>query len=222
MADWLDRIPDWQRQMAAAPLPRMQPAQTLWVQQRPSFAAQMAERRRLLAAQPDAVRATTPGSAAACAEALEIVLAQRPGAQRPDAPALDAIAQLISEDICILEKRGDEHVLTAALLCFPSSWTLAEKIGRPLTRIHRPVAPYTPDIARRVQRFFDAVQPGRPLWRANLLSYPTPELYAPRHEGEDKFRDRTPRFWRSELQTVARLPRTGAVIFAIHTTIEPA
>jgi hypothetical protein len=37
--------------------------------------------------------------------------------------------------------------LTAAILCFPASWTLAEKLGRPLGAIHGPVAGYDPGMA---------------------------------------------------------------------------
>ncbi len=59
---------------------------------------------------------------------------------RPDgqAVAIDpadpflTLSQLVQEDLCLHHKRGEEHVLTAALLCFPAAWTLAEKIGRPL------------------------------------------------------------------------------------------
>ena len=62
-----------------------------------------------------------------------------------DAPLL-TLGQLVQEDLCILEKRGSEHVLTGAVLCFPASWRLADKVGRPLTTIHDPVPEY--DAAR--------------------------------------------------------------------------
>lgn len=130
------------------------------------------------------------------------------------------LSRLIQEDICLLERQGAEHVLTAALLCFPAAWTLAEKIGQPLTRIHRPVHAYDAAIAGRVQRLFDGVQAGRPLWRANLLRYDMPELFQPYTEAAGrKVGTADSRYERSERQTILRLPDTGAVAFVIHTTV---
>lgn len=133
---------------------------------------------------------------------------------------LVTLSRLIQEDICILEKRGGEHVLTAALLCFPASWTLAEKIGKPLTRIHDPVPEYAAQIAVRVQRMFDGVRVGLPMWRANLLGYDDPALYQPQTEGAPRpVGNEVSVYERSERQTVLRLPKTGAVVFAIHTAV---
>jgi hypothetical protein len=81
-----------------------------------------------------------------------------------DDPLL-TLSRIVQEDLCVLQKQGDEHVLMAALLCFPVSWTLAQKIGKPLLAIHVPVVEYKENIAKRVQRLFDRVQVGRPLWR---------------------------------------------------------
>ena len=90
------------------------------------------------------------------------------------ADPMATLGHLVQEDLCLMEKRGQQHVLTAAVLCFPASWRLADKIGRPLTAIHAPVAEYDDALARRVQRLFDGVQPGRPLWRFNALAMPIP------------------------------------------------
>ena len=169
-------IPDERRAAALRDLPGVQPVGGPdWITVDADYAAQMAERARLLSERRGDVLAVTPGAEPACAEALEEVLALLDGradfavgaaVRRPDGatvdldgPPLEVLGRLIAEDICILEKCGAEHVLTAALLCFPASWTLAEKIGRPLLRIHRPVEDYDA-VAPRVQRLFDGVQPG--------------------------------------------------------------
>ncbi|PIE11461.1 MAG: hypothetical protein CSA72_04935 [Rhodobacterales bacterium] len=231
-------IPPDQTDAARAPLPKMQPVTGPWITVNADYADQMAERDRLLAQRRGDVIAMLPDAQEACAEALEVILEALPPlgfevtpeqVRRPDgvwvplAAPLDTLARLITEDICILQKQGDEHVLIAAALLFPSSWTLSQKIGRPLRAIHMPVAPYDDAIAARVQRFFDGVRPGRPLWRANLLDYEDAALYQPRREYEPKGREPgvRPMFWRSERQTVLRLPRTEAVVFAIHTTVVP-
>jgi hypothetical protein len=113
---------------------------------------------------------------------------------------------------------GGEHLLTAAILCFPAGWTLAEKLGRPMMRIHQPVAKYTEDVGRRVQRLLDAVRPEMPLWRANAHLSRAP-LFNPLPEDAPK--DTTNQgempFVRSERQCLLRLPKTGAVLFSIHT-----
>ena len=50
---------------------------------------------------------------------------------------------LVQEDLLILEwnKELREHVLVGGVLCFPALWTLQEKMNKPMSRIHRPVAP---------------------------------------------------------------------------------
>lgn len=199
----------------------------------------MAERDRLLADAPERVQALLPEGRAAAGELYDAVLARlawdegysvRPDAVlRPDgvtvpldrdAPML-TLGRLVQEDLCLLEARGDEHVLTGAVLCFPASWTLAQKIGRPLTGIHVPVAGYAGDLARRVQRMFDAIRPEQALMRYNALLYADPTLHQPRREEEVRTRPPASEkvFLRSERQCLLRLPRTGAVLFSIHTFV---
>jgi len=232
-------IPAQQREVAAVGLPKMQqvaPGEWLWVDE--AYEAQLAEKVRLLRKREADVLALMPEAQDVAAELLTVVLAEiamRPdftleagGIRRPDWKLVDpdprrplqTLAALVQEDFCLLMKEGDEHVLKGALLCFPASWTLTEKIGRPLLRIHAPVPEYDPSIAARVQRLFDGVQPGRPMWRANLLEYQDPALHHPRREGEGA-RDTSgaPQYERSERQTVLKLPGTGAVVFSIHTAI---
>lgn len=217
-------------------LPGVQPvAAGDWLIRDEAFAGQMARRDQLLAGRRDAVLAMDDSAREAALELLDLVLdtayggAADAAVTRPDGVrvAIDrddpmaTLGRLVQEDLCILQKQGEEHVLTAAVLCFPSSWTLSEKFMRPLTRIHVPVAPYDASIAARVQRLFDGVQPGRPLWRFNANWYDDAELYQPRAEQDRRIEpDRSvARFLRSERQTVLRLPRTRAVVFAIHTFI---
>lgn len=133
---------------------------------------------------------------------------------------LATLNQLIQQDVALLQKRGDEHVLSGALLCFPASWSLAEKFNRPLGAIHDPVAGYGADMARRVQRLFDMVRADQPLWRANALRYADAELFQPRRMAQRRdIPHGAPAFLRSERQTLLRLPQSDAVAFVIHTTV---
>lgn len=236
-----DHIPPDQMTAALAPLPKMGPvAHGDWLRVDGAFAAQLAEKARLMASARGDVEQVLPGAEAAVDELLDLVLsdlafnpAYRVGpasVTRPDGltVAVDrndpflTLSRLVQEDFCLHQKRGDEHVLTAALLCFPAAWTLAEKIGRPLRRIHRPVARYDEGIAARVQRMFDMVRADQPLWRANLLSYDDPALFQPHTEANPRpVGSPTSAYLRSERQSIRRLRRTGAVVFSIHTTVVP-
>ncbi|WP_375265086.1 DUF3445 domain-containing protein [Planktotalea sp.] len=221
-------------------LPGVQPLDMRdWLRVDDAYAEQMGERIRLMAHKPDAVRATTAGSHAAVCETLDLIIEavqelagfQRDGDQMrcPDGRCVDlsgdpllVMGEIIQEDICILEKPkdGSEHFLSAALLCFPAHWTLSEKIGKPMGRIHKPVEEYDENIRRRVQRLFDGVQVDRPLWRFNR-AHAGASLFQPRLEKDYGTTDMTVSrdFLRSERQCLVRLPKTRAVVFSIHTYV---
>jgi hypothetical protein len=195
-----------------------------------AFAGQMAERDRLLSGHPDAVLAMDEGARFAAEELLDAVLARaypQAGAEavRRDgvrveirrSDPLGTVGRLVQQDFCILQKCRDEHMMTGAVLCFPASWRLDEKFMRPLSGIHAPVGSYDAAIAKRVQRLFDGVRVGRPLWRFNTLWYDDAVLHRPERREEPD--PATAPYLRSERQSILRLPGTGAVVFAIHTFI---
>ena len=201
-----------------------------WLRVDDAYAAQISYRLELLEQREEAVLWLDPSALPAAQEVLAEALKILPGmgfdvsekeVRCPDGRCVEidrshplrTLGILVQEDICILEKRNDEHVLTGAFLCFPANWRLAEKAGRPLPDIHVPVPEYDKDIARRVQRLFDGVQVGRPLWRFNRLAYAEADLHKPRKKREHGI----PAFIRSERQCIIRMPQTQAVIFTIHT-----
>lgn len=208
-----------------------------WLQRDDAFAAQMAYRDRLIATREAEVHALLPEARAAADELLALALAhlaEAPGYAREagavtrpdgvrvalDGPPLAVAGRLAQEDFCLLDKAAGEaeHRLVGAILCLPSNWTLAQKIGRPLGRIHAPVAEYDDDIARRVQRMFDMIRPGAPVMRGNVLVYSEGDLFNPRAEfARHRPAAGTGRFVRVERQTILRLPETRAVAFSIHT-----
>ncbi len=205
-----------------------------WLIRDEAFAGQMALRDDLAATRRHMVIAHDPSAEPAALELLDTVLdhayaGDTAHVARPDgarvqidrADPMGTLARLVQEDLCILEKRGDEHILTAAALCFPASWSLAEKFLRPLTAIHVPVDDYDANIAARVQRLFDGIQPGRPLWRFNALWYDDPALHQPRgaRDRRDPVNPDKAPFFRSERQCLLRLPQTRAVVFSIHTYV---
>lgn len=220
-------------------LPGVRPLEeNIWLFSDDAFAGQMALRDGLIGTVPEDVHAMLPEAKEAALECLELVLdycrshggycVEGDQVVRPDGvevpltqeEPLLTIGQLIQEDVCILQS-GDqgEHLLTGAILCFPASWTLSEKIGRPLTRIHKPVESYGV-VAHRVQRMFDRVRPETPLCRQNALLYEQPDLYQPRGEADGtRHISGEGKYLRSERQSVLKLLRTGALVFAIHTFV---
>ncbi|MGI9373703.1 MAG: heme-dependent oxidative N-demethylase family protein [Hyphomicrobiales bacterium] len=204
------------------------------------FAEQMAYRDWLVEHRRDVVFKALDEVGPAAVELLSVVtgvLVQREGYEvgeknvvRPDGVriALDddhpllIAGRLTQHDLCVMEKLGDEHVLMGASLFFPSSWSLEEKVGRPLITIHIPIEEYTEDIATRVQRMFDMIRVDRPLWRANTLIYENPDLHQPRPSGTRDVPAPDQRLWlRSEFQGLKRLPDTDAVVFSIHNSVVP-
>lgn len=223
-------------------LPGIQPVEPGdWLRVDEAFAGQMALRDGLIATQRDDVLALDEAARPAAEELLERILAEiaahpgyRVGAeavQRPDGvrvpvdrrDPLATAGRLVQCDLCLLENpEGGEHLLRGAVLCFPASWTLREKFGRSLISIHSPVPRYDDDVAKRVQRLFDAVRPEQPLWRVNALLYSSTELFHPRPEfAPRKAPEGGAVYVRAERQCLVRLPLSRAVIFSIHTYLLP-
>ena len=181
----------------------------------------MSYRRELMQTRRDAVFRTMDTAEAACIELQDIICGEGGYPVSADeAPLLDAAGH-VQEDLCILQKQGNQHILTAAVMCFPSSWDVRQKIGRSIASIHGPVPEFS-DVSTTVERMLSAIRVEQPLGRANFLFYTDPELHQPRGEGIDKPIDPdAPRYIRVERQTFRRLPETLAVVFAIHTYVVP-
>ncbi len=233
-APWLDPA------MRRLPGIRPRPVED-WILRDEAFAGQMALRDTLIAKERPRVHELLTEGEAAARELLEMVLNvlatdadYRMGTNvvtRPDGQIIDldttlplvTLGRLVQSDFCILEAGPDGHVMSGAILCFPAGWTLAQKIGRPLDGIHGPVKSYDADVGRRVQRLFDAIRPDQILWRANAHLYDDPTLFAPRTEAMPRpyVGLEAAQYVRSERQTLRRLPRTGAVVFGIHSLMVP-
>lgn len=213
-----------------------------WLMVDETYADQIALRDQLLEQRRGIVLQGDNGAAAVeCMEVVVDVLLSLEGFTRdgsavirPDGVSvpidvkapLATLARLAQEDFLVLEKPegAAEHVLTSGILCFPSRWSLTEKMNRPLIGIHARVPGYEEGLAPRVQRFFDALRPERPLQRANWLVHSTPALFQPVDEA-DKIGVERPaedRFWlRVERQCLVRLPKTDAVVFSVKTLVTP-
>ena len=210
-----------------------------WIICDDAFSQQMALRDQLIETKKDKVLAISDEAQDAAVELLKMTLdfcITKLGYKkkvnkiiRPDKVSIKIdfnepmtfLGRLVQNDFCILQKKDNEHVLTAAALCFPASWSLEEKFLKPLIDIHIPVKAYDGNIAKRVQRLFDGLQINRPVWRFNALYYEDPNLFQPRSVNQPR-RKPAPnkvKYFRSERQTIIKLPESGAIIFGIHTFV---
>jgi hypothetical protein len=217
---------------------------------------EMPQRRALVAERRQDVFHATPGSEAARQEVLDRLAAYLPErfpdwfARRgppgnqvlenrltgeswdlsalPDDPLIVA-AQLVQEDLCIVQPdAADGVLLTAGVVCFPSRWQLAEKIGRPLPAVHERVPFYGDKLARPVDRFMAMVRPGKLAMRLNWSIMDDPALF---QLGGKFRRAHNPAittanagqtlYVRVERQTLSRLAESGAVLFTIRVHVYP-
>ena len=216
-----------------------------------NYPADLAERRRLLDSRHGEVFAALPGSEAACAKVLtrlaDLLPRRFPGwfaadggwldnrltGERwnladPGLHPLELAGRLVQEDLCVLQPGPDGPVLTAAVLCFPSRWRLADKIGRPLAEVHGPVPIYPEKLAKPVDRFIGQLRPGKPVQRLNWSLNDDPTLFQPvRRTSASAEASFTPEtvagqvVLRTERQTLSALPDSGGALFGIRTHIYP-
>lgn len=193
---------------------------------------ELAEKARLLSERHDEVFAALPGTDAAGAEALGLISGWL-ATHRPDltsiAPAGDAVhpleqaGRLVQEDLCVMDRRGDDICLVAASLCFPSHWRLADKIGGSAADIHGPVAHYQQELSAKVDRYLERLPSDRIALRRNWTVQDHPTLFVPEYPPPQVGVDATDaggRLWvRSERQTLRRLPGSGAVLFTIRVQV---
>ncbi len=142
-------------------------------------AEEIALRRRLIAEQRELVFSCTSRAEAAAIEAAELIGGAVGDLGEDEHPLIRAGRQ-VQEDLCLVVQHDGIWHLEGAVLCFPSLWVLAEKMGRPLAMVHEPVAHYAEELSPRVDTFFDRLAPDRLVWRRNFSIWPVLWLWAPR------------------------------------------
>ena len=215
-----------------------------WLEFAADYPEQMMERRRLLAERPQYVLACLPSAEAAAQEMLDVLVAHLCG-EHPawftqegsllhnhllgetvdlaaGGPPLAIAGRLLQEDFCLNQLHEDGHRLTAAVLCFPTRWSLAEKLGKPLLGVHAQVPFYAERLATPVERFFASLKDGKLAQRFNWSVIDDAALYQVSgkhrtgHDQEITVHNALQRLYlRVERQTFRRLPISGAVAFGI-------
>lgn len=180
----------------------------------------------LLTRRRDAVVACREDGHDVAQEAAELVLASQ-GRLRT-AEGIDALieaALTVPDDLTVLRSidapEGEQLPFVAGVVCSPSRWRLAEKIGLDMLAVHKPVALYAEHIGAAVDTTLTRLSPEKPVWRSNWTLEDHPALFQPQSP-DRPLADHPSQLWiRIERETLRRLPRTRGILFTIRGFQEP-
>ncbi|KAG1654887.1 hypothetical protein FOA52_006531 [Chlamydomonas sp. UWO 241] len=117
------------------------------------------------------------------------------------------------------------YVMCAACVVFSFSG-LPGKLSAPLGALHAPVPGFESQLLPLLNRMFDGLKVGRPLWRNNWGLADSGAMDSPLYGSPAAASARAhtlcphERWLRTEYQTLRRLPVTGAVLFTVRTFTE--
>ncbi|SFO13711.1 Protein of unknown function [Mesorhizobium sp. NFR06] len=228
-----------------------------WIEVDEFLLPYLAEKQRLYTEIPHKVFVEEDGTREAQREVLDLLVAHleaaHPGTHRRNGAepvgfegAIDRLppalreaplakaSLLVQEDLILMRRDGRGWRLAAGSLCFPSSWSLQEKFGRPLQEIHEPVPGFGPGTrpAELINRMFDGLQ-GQAVERFNWSIQAGDALYHPLSNVEriDRATNRPSRFpdgdvnahafIRVERQTLRKLPASRDILFTIRIHLDP-
>lgn len=146
-------------------------------------------------------------------------------------------ARLVQDDLAIMMERPDgQYYLVAGAILLAGFWRLQDKVGMPLSEIHTSgdVPQYKEKLERGMMNFFRRLKCDELYARNNYFVQVDddlawswsigPEDGAPGSiswDTAEKDRAVAHHHFRSERQSLRRLPRTGAVVFTIRTYFHP-
>jgi len=128
------------------------------------------------------------------------------------------LGRILEPDYLLLVPDGPQFRLVGACVCFPSSWSLQEKIDRPLNFIHDVVPDLNAQIGSQITRFLFSLKPGNAMLHANwglsrsgeFNQHPSRKL--PRLVAGTTMDE----IWlRIERQALVHLPQSNGVLFGI-------
>lgn len=144
-------------------------------------------------------------------------------------------ARLIQDDLAIMfEKEDGQYYLLAGSILLAGFWRLEDKFGMPLSQIHTSgdVPGFKEKLEKGMVNLFRRIKPESPVLRNNYFMQVDDELpWSSSIGSEDadgigwftaeKNRAIQHHYFRSERQSLRRLPRSGGVVFTIRTYFHP-
>jgi hypothetical protein len=191
----------------------------------------ISQRRHWLQSAPQTYAALLPGGIPLLEETIKMAGGWQTGVEfagLPDGTPCQrclALGEVLEPDYLLL-KPGDDgsFQLLGGCVCFPSSWTLAEKIGRPLEFIHGVVPGLNAQLGNQIHGFLNQIKPGLAWQRTNWgLSRSAelnqhPERALPRLAASVRLEE----VWlRVEHQALVALPRNQGILFGIRIATHP-
>lgn len=144
-------------------------------------------------------------------------------------------ARLTQDDLAIMfEKEDGQYYLLAGAILLAGFWRLEDKYGMPLSEIHTSgdVPGFKQKLEKGMMNFFRRIRPDAPVLRNNYFlqvddSLPWSSSIGSEDEDgagwftAEKNKAIQHHFFRSERQSLRRLPRSGGVVFTIRTYFLP-
>jgi hypothetical protein len=127
-------------------------------------------------------------------------------------------------DYLLLSRNRSTTRLVCACVCFPSSWSVEEKIGKPIEEIHEIVPALNSSIGRQIHTFLEKLKPGASWTRSNWgLSRSAERNQHPKRKLPrlDESVGINEVFFRVEEQSLIALPRTNGILFGIRIKVIP-
>ena len=148
---------------------------------------------------------------------------------------MQTAARLVQDDLAIMIERADGvYYLLAGSILLAGFWRLEDKYGMPLSEIHTSgdVPQFREKLEKGMLNFFRRLRPEDPVNRNNYFLQVDDDLAWSYSIGSEdaaevswstaeKNRAIEHHYFRSERQSLRRLPKTGAVVFTIRTYFHP-
>ncbi|MGG3562155.1 DUF3445 domain-containing protein [Neobacillus rhizosphaerae] len=144
---------------------------------------------------------------------------------------LNFIGRHVQEDLIFMLQRDGDLYLDAGQLCFPANWSLAFDLGMSYKEIHQPIPGFKDEgLDQRILQFLLKLEAGNPWWRKNWslmagnrldTSLETFDVWGKERKQVTKENAGALVHLRVEVQKLFRLPRTGGILFTIHTHLLP-
>ncbi|KAF2787079.1 glycosyltransferase family 22 protein [Melanomma pulvis-pyrius CBS 109.77] len=144
-------------------------------------------------------------------------------------------ARFVQDDLAIMfEKPDGQYYLLAGAILLAGFWRLEDKLGMSMSEIHTSgdVPQFKEKLEKGMTNFFKRIQPEKPVLRNNYFIQVDDELAWSSSIGSEdsdgigwftaeKNKAIQNHFFRSERQSLRRLPRSGGVVFTIRTYFHP-
>lgn len=193
-----------------------------WLPSDAETAPTIAMKRELLESRRDEVVALHPGGEAAAEEAARLV-ADYVGVSLT-AHGIEALVEaslLVADDLTVLAPVGDQLLFVAGVVCSPSRWNLASKMGTDMLATHKPVSRYAEHIGAAVDTTLRRLTADKAIWRSNWTLEDHCALFQPESPSAPLVDDPSLLWIRMERETLRRLPETGGVLFTIRGFQQP-